>query len=463
MGITLLKWGFFLLSVGTVFYYGWKKPSVLISMLAGAVAFDISITWFPALGPFGSLLGSLARLFTVGVIGAALWRLWLEPEKRRQLKGILTHFLTRALMIYIAVGAISLLYSIGRGNTALEVVRLLTLFLLYLSICLLVEHKHVLLPFQVVHWVGVLLVPLTLYEGMTRHFIWRGYLALGEIARVNATFVDPNILARYLVLGIVANFILQYFNTGTKKRVVYFGSLLGLVGALAITLSRSGVLTLVVVLIMMCFLIPRQRIIQPIVIMGLIGVVIVAMQPTVWHRLQTFSTGFGALDPQRKYLFQVSWAMFVDHPIFGVGLGGFQKMFLTHYLSYKTYIPYVEGVTVSHTTLLTIAVELGLIGLAALAWVWVGIIGVLGRLRRAGTRHCTPRGQDEVDSASTGRANLDRNRLERYTPGVGYFLWIATVFISSQSEGRFFEDPIIWISMGMMLYLLGEVGSVEKT
>lgn len=449
MGLTLLKWGFFLLSVGTVFYFGWKKPSVLISLLAGAVALDISITWFPSLGPLGSQLGSLARLITVGIIGAALWRLWIEPEKRRKLKVILNHFLTRALLIYIAVGAFSFLYSLGRGQTVVEVSRLLTLFLLYLSICLLAERKHALLPFQVVHWVGVALVPLTLYEGLTRHFIWLGYLAEGTIARVNTTFVDPNIFARYLVLGIVANLIIQYYNAETRKRVVYFVSLLGLMGALAITLSRSGELTLAIVLVLILLLIPRKRMIQPIGLMGLIGAGIVALSPTVWQRLLTFRKGFGALDAQREYLWRVSWAMFTDHPIFGVGLGGFQKMFLTHYLSYKTVIPYVEGVSLSHTTLLTIAVELGLIGLAALVWIWWALVRVL----RGCTKHRSLAGKDDID----------RNRLERYIPGVGYFLWIVTVFISSQAEGRFFEDPMIWISMGMMLCLLVEVGSEKKT
>ncbi|MDP4161109.1 MAG: O-antigen ligase family protein, partial [Bacillota bacterium] len=433
MGILLAKWLFFLLCAGTVFYIGWKKPAILPSFLAGAVAFDISITWFPALGPLGSQLGSFARLLTVGIIGAALWRLWIEPQKRRDLKVIMNHFLTRSLMIYIAVGAVSLLYSIGRGKTAVEVFRLLTLFLLYVGICLLTKRKNHLLPFQVVHWVGVALVPLALYEGATRHFIWRGYLAEGMIARVNATFVDPNIFARYLVLAIVANLILQFLNTNARKRFVYFGALLGLLGALAITLSRSGIVTLVAVLILMVILIPHKQIIQPIGVLGLIGAVIVASRPTIWQRLLTFREGFGALDAQRQYLWKVSWAMFRDHPIFGVGLGGFQKMFLTHYLSMKTVIPDVEGVTLSHTTILTIAAELGVMGLIALTWFWLALIRVLRRLHSAVL----------VQSESINS--------ERYIPGVGYFLWIVTVFISSQAEARFFEDPIIWISMGMML------------
>jgi Lipid A core - O-antigen ligase and related enzymes len=446
VGLLLAKWIFFLLSVGILVYFGWKKPAVLPSFLAGAVAFDISIDWFPSLGPLGSQLGSLARLFTVGTIGAALWLLWRQPEKRQELKQILSHFLSKALLIYIAAGAVSLIYSIGRAKTVVEVVRLLTFFLLYVSICLLAERKHLFLPFYVVHWVGVALVPLALYEGVTRHFIWRGYLAEGMIARVNATFVDPNIFARYLILAIVANLILQFFHTKSKMKIVYYVTLLGLLGALGITLSRSGVVTLAAVLLLMIFLIPRKQIVQPIGILGIIGAVIVASRPTIWQRLLTFREGFGALDAQRKYLMRVAWAMFKDHPIFGVGLGGFQESFTTHYLWMKTVIPYVQGVTLSHTTILTIAGELGVMGLAALAWVWLALARVLKQLRN---------GLNGL---------IDRNGLERYISGVGYFLWIVAVFISSQAEARFFEDPMIWIGMGgMMLCLVSELGSEKKT
>ena len=436
MGLLILKWLFFLVCVGTVLYWGWKKPSVLIWLLAGGIALEISIEWFPPLGPLGSQIGSLARLLTVGIIGTALAQLWILPEKRRKLNEILTHSLTRALLIYMAVSAFSLLYSVDRAKTVLEVVRLVTLFLLYLSTCLLTEREHILWPFRVVHWVGVALVPLALYEGATRQFIWRGYLAEGMLVRVNATFVDPNIFARYLVLAIVANLILQYLNTEVRKRFIYMGSLLALLGGLGITLSRSGLLTLVVVLILMILLIPRKQILQPIGFLGLIGVGIVALSPKIWQRVQSFREGVGALDAMREYLMKAAWAMFKDHPLIGVGLGGFQKMFLTQYISLKTKIPDVEGATLSHTTLLTIAAELGLIGLAALSWFWLTLVRVLWRLRK-------------VDP-------------ERYIPAVGYFLWITTVFISSQAEARFFEDPIIWLSMGIMVCISSDAKPLDK-
>lgn len=431
----LLKWLFFLFCLGIAAYLGAKKPGLLIALLAGGIALEISIEWLPQEGLLGSQLGSLARIFTVGIIGAAAVRLWKEPETRRKLRGLMSHYLTRALLIYIAVGGISLLYSPGKGKTVLEIIRLLTLFLLYLGTVLLAEKKQAFLPMQVVHWVGAALVPLALYEGATRHFIWREYLAEGLNARVNATFVDPNIFARYLVLAIVANLILQYFTAERRKRAVYMAALLALLGGLAITLSRSGMLTLAVVLVLMVILIPRKPILQPIGFLGLVGAVIAAMRPAIWQRLLTFREGLGALDDQRLYLWKAAWAMFKDHPLLGVGLGGFQEMFLNHYSQYRTVIPDAEGATLSHTTILTVASELGLLGLAALAWVWLAIIRVLRSLRRLA-------GEQE--------------KLRGYGLGVGYFLWIMTVFISSQAEARFFEDPAVWLSLGMMVHLLGQ-------
>lgn len=439
MELLILKWLFFLVSIGTVLYWGWKKPAVLIGLLAGAIALEISILWFPELGPIGSQIGSLARLLTVGIIGSALGRLWKQPAKRQQLKAILSHYLSLALMIYIIFGASSFSYSVDWSSTIVEVIRLLTLFSLYLSICLLIERKHLLWPFRVVHWVGVTLVPLALYEGMTRQFIWQEHLAEGTIARVNATFVDPNIFARYLVLAIIANLILQYLNTEVRKRLIYIGSLIGLIGGLAITLSRSGILTLAIVLVLMILLIPRKKMMLPIGVMGLIGAVILATRPTIWQRLLTLREGLGALDAQRQYLWKAAGAMFSDHPVTGVGLGAFETMFLTQYAHLKTVIPYVEGATLSHTSILTIAAELGIVGLATLAWIWIALIRLLRELRK-------------------GEFDQSLNELKRYIPGVGYFLWIVAVFISSQAEARFFADPIIWISMGMVFCISEDVG-----
>ncbi len=423
--LLLLKTLALLLTLGCLAYLGWKRPGSLVYVLAAAVALDISSTWYPSLGSSGAFgMVSLARIVTVVITLAAALRLWREPLQRDKLKWAFKQPLTRAFILYIGVGALSILVSVGRMKSLTEVVRLISLFVLFLSLIVLAERKQAWKLLGVVQWVGVALSPLALYEGKTLHFLWYANLATGEIARVNATFVDPNIFARYLALGIVSNLLLFYHEKRPKFKAIYIVSLLALLAALTVTLSRSGLLTTVLALIMLIILLPRTGIMMPAGLMTLFGGMIVILRPTVYERLATLKQGVGAVDEQRLYLWKAAWAMFRSHPLLGVGLGGFQQTFLKYYSALKT-VPY--GATLSHTTLMTIAAELGALGLLALAWVLVCAFRGLWRLRR-------------LDNAA-------------YVPGVGYLLWFLAVFISSQSEARFFEDPMIWLSMAMLLTL----------
>ncbi len=417
-----------LLSLLVILYLAWKRPGTLVSLLAAAIAFDISTEFYPSLHLLGRELGtvSLTRLVTMGVFAAALYQLWRSRERRAGFRRLLRQPLSIAVLIYIGVGAFSVIYSIGRGQTVLEVIRLLSLFALFLGLGVLIDGTQVRRVFQAVHWVGLALVPLALYEAATRRFIWHSSLAEGQIARVNATFVDPNIFARYLVLAITANLVLQLTAKGSSRKAVYYASLFALLGGLAVTLSRSGIVTLACVLAALAILVPKRDILLPMGLLAAAGLAIVLSRPTVLNRLSTLKEGLAALDAQRQYLWQASFAMFKSHPVFGVGLGGFQKSFLTHYSALKT-VP--EGATLSHTTILTIAAELGSMGLLALLYVWICLLKLI--------------------------INLRAKPLQDYAYGVGYFLWVGTVFISSQSEARFFEDPIIWISMAMLLFLAG--------
>ncbi|MDA8440872.1 MAG: O-antigen ligase family protein [Peptococcaceae bacterium] len=404
-------------------YLGWKKPHALVFVLAAAVALEISRTWYPALGSLGKALGTvdLARLTTLAIIITAAAYLVVSAEKRQLLGVALRRPLTWSLLLYIGLGAGSMLYSVDKQATAVEVVRLFILLLLCLSIVVISRKQDVLVPLQVVHAVGLLLLPLTIYEVLTKHFVWQQFLATVNPPRVNATFVDPNIFARYLVLAIVANVVLQYLADTKGQRIFYLGALLGLITELAVTLSRSGMVTVVLVLGLMLLLKPEKRVLKPIGLVAILGVLLAIIHPTVWQRILTFGQGMQALDPQRLYLWRVAGAMFHDHPILGVGMGGFQKSFLTHYLKLKTIS---NGVTLSHTTILTIAAELGVLGLAVLAAIWILLSKFMWGLRSAGRR--------------------------TYILGIGYFLWILTVFISSQAEARFFEDPVMWLAIGML-------------
>ena len=116
--------------------------------------------------------------------------------------------------------------------------------------------------------------------------------------------------------------------------------------------------------------------------------------------------------------------MFQDYPLWGVGLGAFQTTFLTRYIDYKTV---GDGVTLSHNSLITVMAELGCLGLISFCLFFLSLILMLFKLAKA----------------------------VRYTfiLGIGYFSWILTIFTSSLLEARFLEDPLLWVSVAMLVSL----------
>jgi O-antigen ligase len=253
--------------------------------------------------------------------------------------------------------------------------------------------------------------------------------------RVNATFVDPNIFARFLILGVVANFVIQLYTRDKGTRLFYMASLSILLAQLALTSSRGGVLTLLAILIAALILLPNRKAVLWVLGLGVLcGAIVLFIRPDIWERMLTLTQNFEASNPQRLYLWNAAIAIFKDNPIYGTGLGTFQTVFLKDYAHLKTIS---EGVTLSHTTVLTIAAELGTIGLVVLGSLWLMIFGRLASLYRLGNEHLS----------------MFNNYSNRYYVGAGYFLWALTVFISSQGEGRFFEDPILWLSCACLVVL----------
>ena len=414
-----------------------RKPIWLVPLLVLAVALEISSTWYPNLGMVSKILGmvSLTRLTSFALILAAFTRLILLDEMSRKLSAVLKDPLTIILIIFIAFGGISVVYSADPGKTLIETVRLLTLFAVFISIALLMDKEHALIPFKAIHFAAIALAPIAFYEGFTGNLLWQAEHLLQESTlRVNATFVDPNIFARFLILGVVANFILQIYTRDSGTKLIYMAGLAVLLAQLALTGSRGGMITLVVILIAALIFLPNRK--APLWVLGLgilFGGLILMGQPELWNRILSV-TDF--TNTQRLYLWKAAVAMFLDHPVIGTGLGTFQTVFESDYIHLRKDVG-PAGATISHTTILTIAAELGAVGLAILTAIWVIILGKLYILY----------------GMSHDYRNLFYNFRNEYFLGTGYFLLILTVFISSQGEGRFFEDPMVWLSLALLIIL----------
>ncbi len=413
-----------------------RKPLWLVPLLILGVALEISSTWYPDLGKVGDLMGmvSLTRLTSFALILAAFTRVLFLDEMRRKLSEVFRDSLTIVILIFIAFGAISIVYSADPGKTLIETVRLIILFAVFISIALLMDKENALLPFKAIHFVALALAPLAFYESFTGNLIWQGEHLLRESTlRVNATFVDPNIFARFLILGVVANFILQIFTRENSIKLLYMAGLAVLLAQLAFTGSRGGMVTLFVILIATLIFLPNKR--APLWVLGLgalFGGLILMGRPDLLDRMLSITE---LANTQRLYLWKAAIEIFKDNIIIGTGLGTFQTVFENDYIYIRNVGP--DGATVSHTTILTIASELGAIGLTILATIWVVILGKLYIL--FGTSH--------------DYRHLSYNFRSEYYTGAGYFLMILTIFISSQGEGRFFEDPMLWLSFALLIVL----------
>ncbi|MEL1135617.1 O-antigen ligase family protein [Desulfitobacterium sp. THU1] len=423
-----MNWLLLALTIAVLIYLGGFRPQWLIILLLGAVALDISKTWYPDIPFLGSALGmiTLARLTTYAIIISAFLHVLFNSDYRKRLGEIFTQPVTWAILLYFIIAVVSYKHSFDQSRTLVEGLRLLVYIALYFSVVLFTRFRfNPLFPLHIVHLVGLGLAPLTFYERLTGHLIWQDVNALGDYLRVNATFVDPNIFARFLVLAIVANLILQYLANSAWERRIYLVGLFVLLGQLVITMSRGGLLTLAVVMVFILIMLRSKRIALPVGITGGLGLGAVLLNPTMLERFLKIQQDLTSVGSERLYLIKVGVRMFQDNPLWGVGLGAFQTRFLTNYIDYKTV---GDGVSLSHTSVITVMAELGWLGLISLSLLMLSLIYALYSLSQK-VRHT-------------------------FVLGIGYFGWILTIFVSAQMEARFFEDPVLWVSMAMLVSLV---------
>lgn len=138
------------------------------------------------------------------------------------------------------------------------------------------------------------------------------------VLRPYGTFSHPNVLAGFLLIGMLVVWYVLYEEHRWWKRYVLFSmSLLGSAGIL-FTLSRTTLL--VGLSIGLIFLLKKlnKRII--VASLGLL-VFLVFLFPTIFYRFAPSTFEESAV--VRERLFQASLSMTASHPFFGVGLGNF--------------------------------------------------------------------------------------------------------------------------------------------
>lgn len=425
--------------------WSWKNPRYLLPLLIASLSLEISCTWFPHLAildKLGAFVGiiDLGRIMVLAVIAYYLaarikkrHREWALAYYRRP---VWQNTLFLILALYILAGLLSLVWSVDPLKTMVTAVRLGVLWLMGLAVYnLVLESRERWLVPAAFSVMATIVAGIGVYEAVSSRYIWLGEV-YQPIGRVNSTFVDANILARFLIIGILATLAWILTTSSRPGKVLGSVALLLQTAALLASGSRTGWLIAVLVLLFFLILLPRKVLLYPLAGSLILAGIYIAFNPAAVGRVLDLQQGIWAASLQRQYLITAAWDMFVKHPLLGVGSGGFQKYLLTNYSQLVQ-----NGISLSHTAVLTTAAELGILGLSILGSFLAGLCQPLLKWRRL-ARHA-------------GRFSALQ---DTYSWSVFAFLAVLVIFISAQAESRFFEDPFLWIVLG---YLVA-VGDLER-
>ncbi|MBD3305539.1 hypothetical protein GF348_04125, partial [candidate division KSB3 bacterium] len=268
-------------------------------------------------------------------------------------------------------GLLSVLWSAYTYATLLELIKIFSYVALF-SLC------RVLFPLK--QWQQVVL--LTIFGSSVVQMLaaWI-FLLTGRTATLRAGFINPNILACFLVIGINIGLSVLLFSrrdsaTSSRTRIRLHTLLVaGLTAGMIVTVfairSRGAVVSFVGSGLVLTMLKHKK-----LGLIFLLGCCLAFFLPlpggSVFQRLQKRDDPFAY---ERMGIWRSSLQIAVDHPFFGVGLGMFEYYGDAYNFPVEHRIArYEKRVNVAHSDFFQIAAELGFVGLA----IWIGGLGLLG-------------------------------------------------------------------------------------
>ena len=278
-------------------------------------------------------------------------------------------------------------------------------------------------------WVGLVATALAyaavgVYQWSTREVFWNPGVIVGNayapFFRVNSVFWDPSIYGRYLVLGILTAL------AGVLLQGVRGWRLAGLYGLIALmwlglllSFSQSSFVALSAGVATAAFVIWRWRAVAAVVALAAVVFAGTLALPQARARVVDRSqSGLDDITSGRANLVGQGVRIALDHPLGGVGIGGFKRA----YANRVGFVGKEPKRSVSHTTPVTVLAELGLLGLVLFGWLLIAAL------------------------AATLRG-LGRGFTSRFSLAVG--LGLVAIAVHSFFYGAFFEDPVMWALLGL--------------
>jgi putative inorganic carbon (HCO3(-)) transporter len=397
--------GGLLVVIGVAFLFN-RHPGVAPLLLLLTAPFRIGVS-------LGTQHANLLLPLYAVLAAAALALVW------RLLRGGPVRLIDRSLAVPSAVliflYALSLLWARDVHQGSIELAAFLFPFLVLVAVVVHEPSRAWLPRALAIVLIGeaVAFAAFGLWEEGAHRIFFDRHLEVANVYtsffRTNSLFYDPNIYGRHLALALSVLVVLMWQR---RRLLALAAALIAFIWiALFFSYSQSSLVALFVVVVGITFVVGGRRTRRVVAICAAalalagVGVAVVGVQG---HSLRHVTSG-------RSHLASITFDVFRDHPLIGVGVGSQPRAAQNKSLSISS----IKRDT-SHTTPLTVAAELGIVGLIAyFAW----FAGAFLTLRNAWRRNAT----------------------------IG--LSLAAVFgllvVHSLSYSGFFEDPITWGSLAL--------------
>ncbi len=409
--------GLLVLAAGAAVFV--RYPALVIPALLLAAPFrlpfdfDRDHRFFFALAQ-GGRLGRLVPLYVVlaAAVAAYLWRVLRGAEV-----AAIPRLLGVPAAAFFALASLSLLWSRDLDAGA----NLLAFFLLPFAALVAVVARAELAPWlpKALAWIAIglasLFAAIGLWQEATKDlFFFSPQLevanAYSPFFRVTSLFTDPSLYGRHLVLGFAVLLVLLWANRINPYLAAAIGTLL--FAGLYFSYSQTSMAALFAVAFVVTLLAGDRTARRGVVAAS--AVVVLA------------AAGFLLADAKDQSIADVTSGRWTrvertadvvrEAPLFGVGLGAQPKVSqeLAEQNGART------ARFVSHTTPLTVAAELGIVGLAIYGLLLAAAIRMIMLLRS----------RDAALALSLGAVLL-------------------ALFVHALAYSGFFEDPITWLALGI--------------
>jgi putative inorganic carbon (HCO3(-)) transporter len=365
-------------------------------------------------GEEANLLLPLYLVVLAGMLAFA-WELLYDDGRTRELGP-----LAWPLAAFLAWAGVSLLWSDG---ARLGAVSLAAFYLPFGLLALLLAR----LPWQR-RWLKALTVELIamaavfagvgIYQWVTRDVFWNPKVivsnAYAPFYRVNSLFWDPSIYGRFLVVAILVALVAVLYGA-RRDAIIAAVAVVALWIGLVFSFSQSSFVALVAGVLGAIALSWERR---AVLALGVTAVALLAAGFVVPSVRAEILDNTDRATGNRSSLVTEGLRIAADHPLGGVGLGGFKSAYGER-VGFRAADP---ARAASHNTPVTVAAELGIPGVLLFAWLVATALWL--PFRRA-------------SRSFAGRASLC------------FGLALLAILVHSLFYNAFFEDPMSWGLLGL--------------